>query len=90
MRNTVFLEKRELEGEDLRKGIIDIHAHILPGVDDGARDMGEALEMIRMAAAQGVTGIIATPHYSKRKGPKEQNLFCLVRELEQRVKERYP
>ena len=74
----------------MRKGIIDIHAHILPGVDDGARDMGEALEMIRMAAAQGVTGIIATPHYSKRKGPKEQNLFCLVRELEQRVKERYP
>ena len=45
MRNTVFLEKRELEGEDLRKGIIDIHAHILPGVDDGARDMGEALEI---------------------------------------------
>lgn len=42
--------------------MIDIHAHILPGVDDGAEDMYDTLEMLRMAADSGVTAIVATPH----------------------------
>ena len=40
----------------------DIHCHILPGVDDGAESMDEALAMARMARASGVRRIIATPH----------------------------
>lgn len=42
--------------------MIDIHAHILPGIDDGAEDMYDTLEMARMAADSGVDKIIATPH----------------------------
>ena len=42
--------------------IIDIHAHILPGVDDGARTMEESLAMAKLAYGQGVRAIIATPH----------------------------
>lgn len=42
--------------------MIDIHCHILPGVDDGARDLREAVVMCRMAAADGCTAMIATPH----------------------------
>lgn len=42
--------------------MIDIHAHILPGIDDGADDIYEALEMARIAVASGVKGIVATPH----------------------------
>lgn len=42
--------------------MIDIHAHILPGVDDGAADLDAALEMAEMAAASGVKYIVATPH----------------------------
>jgi protein-tyrosine phosphatase len=42
--------------------MIDIHSHILPGLDDGARDHEEALNMVRMAAAAGTTDIVATPH----------------------------
>ena len=41
--------------------MIDIHAHILPGIDDGAEDMYDTLEMARMAADSGVNRIIATP-----------------------------
>ncbi|MDO4621743.1 MAG: hypothetical protein Q4B22_02205 [Eubacteriales bacterium] len=44
--------------------MIDIHAHILPGVDDGADSMEMALEMAAAAADSGVRGIAATPHCS--------------------------
>lgn len=43
--------------------MIDIHAHILPGVDDGAKNMEEALEIARGAVRQGIEKIVATPHY---------------------------
>ena len=42
--------------------MIDLHCHILPGVDDGAETMEDALAMARMAAESGVTHLIATPH----------------------------
>ena len=42
---------------------IDIHSHILPGIDDGCGSMGESLEMARRYAATGVTQVIATPHF---------------------------
>ena len=40
----------------------DIHCHILPGVDDGARDLQESLSMLEAAKAAGVTQIVCTPH----------------------------
>ena len=42
--------------------MIDIHSHILPGVDDGARTLDEALDMLRMAVDTGVTIQVLTPH----------------------------
>lgn len=42
----------------------DIHCHILPGFDDGAADMAEALAMIRVAQQCGVTDIAVTPHFT--------------------------
>jgi len=42
--------------------LIDIHSHILPNVDDGARSNAEALDMLRMAVDGGVTTQILTPH----------------------------
>lgn len=44
-------------------GLIDIHSHILYEVDDGASSREVSIEMLREAAKQGVTDIIATPHY---------------------------
>lgn len=43
--------------------MIDIHSHILPGVDDGCADFGQALSMAKTALSQGVTDVILTPHY---------------------------
>lgn len=42
--------------------MIDIHTHILPGIDDGARDLGDTLDMAQIAVNSGVTAMIATPH----------------------------
>jgi protein-tyrosine phosphatase len=42
--------------------MIDIHSHILPGLDDGAEDLKTALEMARMAVDDRITKMIATPH----------------------------
>lgn len=43
--------------------MVDIHCHILPGVDDGATNMDEAMAMVRLAAESGVSRIVATPHF---------------------------
>jgi protein-tyrosine phosphatase len=43
-------------------GMIDIHSHILPSVDDGAKSWEMAVEMCHMAAADGITHMVATPH----------------------------
>ncbi len=42
--------------------MIDVHCHILPGVDDGPSDFEESVEMCRVAASDGIKKIIATPH----------------------------
>ena len=42
--------------------MLDLHAHVLPGIDDGPADMAGAVEMARAAAADGVRVLAATPH----------------------------
>ena len=45
--------------------MIDIHAHILPGVDDGAKNWEQSLEMAQMAVQDGIRTMVATPHLFK-------------------------
>lgn len=47
-------------------GYVDLHTHILPGVDDGAQDLAEALKLLRMAWEDGTTEVVLTPHYRGR------------------------
>lgn len=42
--------------------MIDLHSHVLPGLDDGAPDLGASLEIVRAAAADGIRVLAATPH----------------------------
>ena len=45
------------------KGLYDIHCHILPGVDDGSRNMEESLWMLNKEYNEGVRHVILTPHF---------------------------
>ncbi|QHW34308.1 tyrosine protein phosphatase [Paenibacillus rhizovicinus] len=45
--------------------MIDMHCHLLPGLDDGPDHLEEAVNLARCAASEGVTAIIATPHYRR-------------------------
>lgn len=45
--------------------MLDVHSHVLPGLDDGARDLETSFEMIRKCIHEGTDGIIVTPHYAK-------------------------
>jgi len=47
-------------------GFIDIHSHILHGVDDGSKSLQMSLELLGMMAEQGITDVIATPHFDAR------------------------
>lgn len=54
---------------------IDMHCHILPGVDDGAKDEEEMKAMLRIAYEEGIRCIIATPHYHPRRGHEEPEVL---------------
>lgn len=43
--------------------VTDFHSHILPGIDDGSGSVEESLEMLRLMGEQGITHVIATPHF---------------------------
>jgi protein-tyrosine phosphatase len=47
-------------------GVIDIHSHILPGIDDGPTALEDAVAMLKIAAECGTTDIVATPHANAR------------------------
>ncbi len=67
--------------------MIDLHCHILPGVDDGAQSLPEAVAMCRLAAEDGCEAMVATPH--QRRGEwwncDRQRLAALAGELQEAV-----
>src|SRR5687768_13159464 len=52
----------EESGAKRIEGIVDLHCHILPGLDDGAANEVVAIAMARIAASEGIATILATPH----------------------------
>ena len=69
-----------------REHAVDIHSHIIPGVDDGARDQEEAQDLAFLDREEGMDVVFATPHYGIENGyaPKHN----LIRERFEELKER--
>jgi protein-tyrosine phosphatase len=65
--------------------VVDIHSHILPEVDDGSKSWETSVAMCRMAAADGITHQVATPHANDRYHYDRAYLQGLVAHLQQQV-----
>ena len=75
--------------------LVDIHAHVLPGLDDGPRTLNDSVRMCEMYVAQGVSTVVATPHMCDprfavsprdvRRGVEELSRACLQRGLDLQI-----
>ncbi|MFC0187163.1 tyrosine-protein phosphatase [Fictibacillus aquaticus] len=68
--------------------MIDIHCHILPGVDDGPAEMSEAIELAEHAVQEGITTIIATPHHNSRYSNNKSKILDEVQRLNKALTDR--
>lgn len=72
--------------------VTDFHSHILPGIDDGSKSVEESIAMLKMEAEQGVTHVVATPHFYAHHDNPER--FLARRERAERklreAMEKYP
>jgi protein-tyrosine phosphatase len=66
--------------------MIDLHSHVLPGIDDGPDTIEDSLTLARAVAQSGVHTLVATPHVSWRYPNDADTIACLVVELSARVR----
>lgn len=69
--------------------MVDFHTHILPGIDDGSRDIGESIRMLEEESEQGVQMVLATPHFYAHRDTvsdflrrREESWMCLQKEMQ--------
>lgn len=67
--------------------MIDLHCHILPGLDDGARDIEDSVAMARVAAADGIEAVCATPHIRHDHDVRIEELEPRLEALNERLRE---
>ena len=64
----MFFTKKRTDGADVLKeyariGLVDMHSHVLPRIDDGSESVERSIEMLTASYEQGVRKIVATPHF---------------------------
>ena len=64
--------------------MIDLHCHLLPGVDDGSKNLAMSLDMARKACADGISTVVCTPHILptvyENKGPDIKAAVALLQQ----------
>ncbi len=83
--NMIFFKKKEIPLINFfPKGFVDIHSHLLPGIDDGAKDLDRSIELILKMHSYGIKKIITTPHVL---GDVYQNSSSTIKEKLKEVKD---
>lgn len=67
----------------MENNIVDLHTHILFGIDDGARNLDESLEMAKSWLDQGVKTVVASPHFDVQEDDLEE--FLIIRDENHRI-----
>ena len=69
-------------------GIVDLHIHVVPGIDDGSRSIEESLQMLKLAAEQGVTDVFCTSHngYCQKDGKRYLASFLRLQDAVSKAK----
>ncbi|MDR0690929.1 MAG: tyrosine protein phosphatase [Streptococcaceae bacterium] len=68
--------------------MIDLHCHIIPQIDDGAKDLKESILMAEKAVEDGITHILCTPHYNHHFDNSKDKVIELVKNLQQELDKR--
>lgn len=77
----LFTSKNKLVDSDFFQGFTDWHSHILPGVDDGAKDLDEALEMLDYFKLLGIKKVFLTPHIKNSLTVNREELLSRTNQL---------
>jgi protein-tyrosine phosphatase len=67
--------------------MIDLHCHVLPGLDDGSRDLGDSVAMARQAESDGIEAVCATPHIRHDHDVRIEELAERVEAVNARLRE---
>ena len=81
--------RQKSHAEAARTRIVDVHSHILPGIDDGSRNVEESINLLEQLKSQGIDTVTATPHFY----PSEQDLSSFLEKRQaayEKLKENYP
>jgi protein-tyrosine phosphatase len=81
-------DKNREKRRSVRINMIDLHCHILPGLDDGPKTMEESVEMANAAIADGTTHLVATPHSNSTHFFDYPKIRALCKELQAEVGDR--
>lgn len=71
---------------EMLSGAVDLHCHILPGLDDGAADVSDAVAMARQAEVDGISAVCATPHIRSDHDVRIKELAARVADLQRSVR----
>lgn len=85
----LFFKKKIPLTDFFTDGFVDIHSHLLPGIDDGAKDMDTSIALLLKMASYGIKNFITTPHvlgsvYPNSSEVIRQQLAAVKKELEKR------
>ncbi|MEO9570766.1 MAG: CpsB/CapC family capsule biosynthesis tyrosine phosphatase [Polaribacter sp.] len=86
----IFFKKKEIPlNEFFPEGFVDIHSHLLPGIDDGAKDLDNSIELILKMRSYGIKNIITTPHVLGDVYPNSSKIIKnKLEEVQQELKKR--
>ena len=86
----IFFKKKEIPlNEFFPEGFIDIHSHLLPGIDDGAKNIDNTIELISKMYSYGIKNFVTTPHVLGDVYPNSTELINLkLEEVDKELRKR--